>query len=103
MYVFTPGIAKTGALSVKALPAGQNCEVEMFLGVDEHTPVVSTGKMAFVSSGDFQVVQFNIIMPAAYGVYNGFIDVYMGGVKIAGFVAIDQILIPQASFGGVTW
>ena len=103
MYVFSPNAAKTGVLTVKALPAGQNCEVELFLGVNETTKAVTTGKMAFVSSGDFQIVEFNMIMPEAYGMYNVYIDVYMAGVKVAGWIATDQVLIPEASFGGVTW
>ena len=105
--ILAPGSSKTAKVPITAKPAGMASEVEVFLGPNETTKIVTSGRKPFTSTGASQSVSCPITMPtpaagegAAYHVY---IDVYTGGFKFIAGIATEDVVIPGGSIGNITW
>jgi len=99
-----PGQAATGVAPITVQPSGLSCQAELFLGPDETTKVATSGMVAFTSTGVAQSVRFPITMPAVGGVaYHVYLDVYADGVLLVSYVATEDIVIPSATVGPITW
>ena len=102
--ILPPGAAKTPTVPITAKPAGMACEVELFLGPNETTKVVTSGRKLFTSTGTSQNVSCPVIMPTAGGVaYHVYIDVYTGGYKFIAGIGTEDVVIPGGSIGPITW
>ena len=93
MPQFSPGEAKTAIAPITVSPSGLSCEAELFLGPDELTKVATSGRRPFSSTGASQSVRLPITMPSAEGTYHAYIDVYAGGLLIAAYQAIEDVVI----------
>ena len=105
--ILPPGAAKTPKVPITAKPAGMACEVELFLGPNETTKVVTSGRKPFTSTGASQLVSCPVTMPtppagegAAYHVY---IDVYTGGFRFLAGIGTEDVVIPGGSIGPIDW
>ena len=105
--ILAPGAAKTARVPITAKPAGMACEVEVFLGPNDTTKVVTSGRKPFTSTGASQLVNCPITMPtppagegAAYHVY---IDVYTGGFRFLAGIGTEDVVIPGGSIGPIDW
>jgi len=102
--ILAPGSSKTASVPITAKPAGMACEVETFLGPNETTKVVTSGRKPFTSTGASQSVNCPITMPIVEGAaYHVYIDVYTGGFKFIAGIATEDVVIPGGSIGPVTW
>lgn len=102
--VMAPGDARTGIAPITVSPAGLGCEAELFLGPDEATKVATSGLVAFTSAGAAQSVSFPVTMPSPGGAsYHVYLDVYANGYLIVSYVATEDVIIPAASVGPITW
>lgn len=102
--VFTPSVTKTAMVPVDINPAGVACEIELFLGPNATTKSATSGRRAFTSTGASQIVNAPVTMPAASGVaYHVYIDLYVGGIYLAGYTATEDVIIPSGSVGPITW
>lgn len=90
---FYSGSAHAATAPIIVLPSGLSCEVELFLGPDDLTKVATSGLVPFVSTGASQDVYLPIIMPVSEGTYHVYIDVYVEGLLIAAYQAIDDVSI----------
>ena len=95
MPEFASGEAKTAVVSVAAQPPGLDCEVELFLGPNDTTKVASSGRIAFVSSGESQAVLVPVFMPTATGSYHVYADLYAGSHLIAACQAIEDVVVAR--------
>ena len=101
MPQFQPGEAKTAIAPIKVSPSGLSCEAELFLGPDEHTPVATSGRKPFVSTGLSLDVRLPITMPAGEGVYHVFIDLYAEELLIGAYQATEDVVIAPTVAGWV--
>lgn len=95
MPEFAPGESKTAIAPIIVKPSGLSCEAEIFLGPDELTKVATSGRIPFSSTGASQNVRLPIAMPSE-GTYHVYIDVYAGGILIAAYRAIEDVVILPA-------
>lgn len=93
MPQFTPGAAKTAIAPITIKPGGLSCKAELFLGPNPMTKVATSGKILFSSTGAQQAVRLPIIMPSTVGSYHVYIDVYIEGMLIAAYQAIEDVSI----------
>lgn len=93
MPQFAPSEAKTAIAQIVAKPSGMNCEAELFLGPDDATKVVSSGRVTFVSTGEAKNVSLPITMPTAPGTYHGYIDVLAGGLRFLAYKLTEDVVI----------
>ena len=93
MPQFAPSAQKTAVAPITVAPAGLNCEVELFLGPNDATPVASSGIRTFLSTGSPQQVSFPITMPASPGTYHVYVDVYAGGQLILAYIGSEDVII----------
>ncbi|GAJ11294.1 unnamed protein product, partial [marine sediment metagenome] len=93
MPQLAPGESKTAIAPITVKPSGLSCEAELFLGPDEVTKVATSGKRPFSSTGVKQDISLPITMPSAEGAYHAYIDVYAGGLLIAAYQAIEDVVI----------
>jgi hypothetical protein len=103
MNIFVPGEPKTAIVPLTVTPAGQPCTTELFLGLVETVPVVTSGKVAFNSTGTPQNITLPVTMPTAPGTYHVYIDVYMGGSLIKAYQATEDVIIPGVVIGPPVW
>ena len=93
MPEFAPGEAKTAVAPITVKPSGLSCGAEIFLGPDDMTKIVTSGMIAFTSTGARQDVRLPVAMPAAEGDYHVYIDIYTEGILIAAYQAIEDVVI----------
>lgn len=93
MPQFSPGSAHIYIAPITVSPSGLSCETELYLGPDEMTKVVTSGLVAFTSTGASQDIRLPVTMPSTEGTYHGYIDVYAGGVLIGAYVLIEDVVI----------
>lgn len=99
-----PGQAAAGVAPITVKPSGLSCQAELFLGPDGATKVATSGMVAFSSTGVAQSVRFPVTMPAAGGVaYHVYLDVYADGILLVSYVATEDVVIPTATVGPITW
>lgn len=93
MPEFVPGEAKTAVAPVVIRPAGLSCEAEIFLGPDETTKVVTSGRIPFTSTGASQDVRLPVAMPAAEGTYHVYVDVSVEDLLIGAYQAVEDVVV----------
>ena len=93
MPPFSPGEVKTAIAPITVKPSGIDCEAELFLGPDDATKIVSSGRVPFVSTGATKNVSLPITMPSAEGTYHGYIDVFAGGLRFLAYKTISDITV----------
>ncbi len=98
MPQFAPGVAKTAIAPIVAKPSGMNCEAELFLGPDDATKIVSSGRVPFVSTGAAKNVNLPITMPGSPGSYHGYIDVFAGGLRFLAYRLTEDVIIAQPQY-----
>ena len=102
--VFAPGVIKTAKVPIDVDPSGLSCEIEVFLGPNASIKTVTSGLKSFISTGLLQIVNAAITMPAVAGAsYHVYIDLYVGGMYLAGYQATEDVIIPSGSIGPITW
>lgn len=102
--VFAPGVTKTAIAPITVAPSGLSCQVELFLGPNDTTKVATSGLKAFTSTGAQQNITLPVTMPTAGGVaYHVYLDVYVAGILVLAYVATEDVIIPSASVGPITW
>jgi hypothetical protein len=101
-YVFGPGDHKTARVPVTVQPAGLNCSVKLFLGVNESNEAASA-TVNFVSTGGAQTITLPVTMPTAYGQYHVYIDLMAESFLLVGFVATEDVIIPGGTVGPPVW
>lgn len=102
--ILGPGEARTAVAPITVSPSGLSCSAELFLGPDEATKSATSGIIAFTSTGAAQSVRFPVTMPAVGGVaYHVFLDVYANGILLVSYVATEDVIIPAATVGPITW
>jgi len=102
--VMAPGASATASAPITVAPGGLSCEAELFLGPNDTTKVVTSGKKPFTSTGAPQSVSFPVIMPSPGGVaYHVYLDVFAEGIPIVAYVATEDVIIPSGSVGPITW
>ncbi|MBA7646234.1 hypothetical protein ES703_53996 [subsurface metagenome] len=95
MPQFTPGEGRVAIATFPVKPAGLSCEAELFLGPDEVTKVATSDRIGFTSTGAEQSVNLPITMPTT-GAYHVYIDIYAGGIFLAAYQAIEDVVIAPA-------
>lgn len=93
MPEFAPGETKTAIAPITIMPAGLSCEAEVFLGPNDLTKVVSSGRIPFTSTGASQNVHLPVAMPATAGTYHVYIDVFAEGNRILAYQATEDVVI----------
>ena len=103
--ILGPGSSHVAAFPVTMTPSGQPCTVELYLTKDSGaTKTATTGPQAFTSTGSAQSVPMPaLVMPTVSADYQVFIDAKMGGVLVKGFIGSDDVIIPGAIIGPVSW
>lgn len=103
--ILGPGSSHVATVPITATPSGQACTIELYLTPDNGaTKTVTTGPKSFTSTGSQQSVTMpTLVMPTASADYKVFMDVKMGSVLIGAFVASEDVIIPGAVVGPVTW
>lgn len=101
--VFSPGISKTAKVPVTVTPSGLACQLEVFLGPAPTTKAATSGLVSFTSTAAQQVVSAPVAMPAAGGAYHVYIDLYVLGTYLVGYVATEDVIIPTATISPITW
>lgn len=92
MPTFQAGQHKTAAAPVTVIPAGLNCQLELFLGPNEDTKIVQT-TTSFTSIGTQQTVMLGLAMPSDAGTYHVYLDLYVEGNLIGAYQATDDVTI----------
>lgn len=100
--ILGPGVSKVAVVPISISPAGLECVVEIFLGPDENTKVVSKS-VAFTSTGAEQTVRVPITMPTEGGTYHVYGDINSSGYRIVGFIGTEDVIIPTGSVGPIEW
>ena len=95
MPTFAPGAQKTAKAPVTVMPSGLSCQTELYL-VSGSTKVATSGLISFTSTGAAQNITFPITMPSTTGTYKVYLDVFVSGMLIAGFVATEDVVIAVA-------
>lgn len=103
MKIFAPSTPKQPVINITVTPPSAACQIELYLGPNENTKTMTSGLIDFVSLGTPQPLTIPIVMPAVAGTYHVYVDLYIGGVRLAAFLATEDIVIAQATFGGITW
>ncbi|MBA7614750.1 hypothetical protein ES703_22019 [subsurface metagenome] len=93
MPEFAPGEAKVARAPITVRPSGLSCQAEVFLGPNEMTKVATSGLVPFTSTGASQNVRLPLIMPSTEGSYHAYIDVYIEGILIAAYRALEDVVI----------
>ena len=93
MPQFSPSEAKTAIAPITAKPSGMSCEAELFLGPNDATKVVKSGRIPFVSTGAAKNVSLPIVMPSAPGSYHGYVDVFAGGFRFLAYILTEDVVI----------
>lgn len=93
MPQFSPNQSKNAIVPATVQPGGLSCELEVFLGPNESTKVVTSGLKAFTSTGAQQSVAAPVVMPSASGTYHVYIDLYAAGYYLVGYQAIEDVVI----------
>lgn len=98
--IMAPGSTRTAVAPITVLPAGLSCNGELYLGAK----VATSGLVAFTSTGAVQSVRFPVTMPTVGGVaYKVYLDIFVAGILIAAYVATEDVVIPSAVVGPITW
>ena len=93
MPQFAPSESKTAVAPIAVMPSGLSCEAEVFLGPDDMTKVATSGRIPFTSTGASQDVRLPVTMPVSEGTYHVYVDVYVEGLLIAAYQAIEDVII----------
>ena len=102
--VMTPGSARTAVAPITVKPSGLACEAELFLGPNETTKVVTSGRKSFTSTGASQSISLPVTMPTAGGLaYHVYLDVFVAGYRLLAYKAVEDVIIPEGSVGPITW
>jgi len=106
MITFFPGESKIAIIPLTIKPVALDCQVEIYIGPNEQTKTYSSGLINFVSTGQQQNLSLTVVMPEQEGVYHVYIDTYVGGVYLAGYISNEDIAIsadlPAFNFGTVS-
>lgn len=99
------GSSHVATVPVTVTPASQSCTIELYLTTDNGaTKAATTGAKSFTSTGSQQSVTMSaLVMPTASAGYKVFVDVKMGTVLVGAFVGTDDVIIPGATVGPITW
>lgn len=100
-----PGTTKTAVAPITAKPAGMSCEAKLFLGPNDTTEVVSSGRVGFVSTGASQPVRLTITPAAAVAgaSYHVYIDVSTNGYRFLAYKATEDVVVPGGKIDPVVW
>ena len=102
--IMTPGSSRTAVAPITAKPANMACEAELWLGPNETTKVVTSGRKAFTATGSAQSVRLPVVMPVNGGsAYNVYLDCYANGMRFLAYAATEQVVVPGGSIGPITW
>ena len=103
--ILGPGSSHGPSFPITMTPSGQPCTVELYLTKDSGaTKAATTSPQAFTSTGAAQNVPMPaLVMPTVSADYQVFIDAKMGGLLVKGFIGSDDVIIPGATVGPVTW
>ena len=101
--IMLPETTHTAAAPITVSPSGLSCAAELFLGPDEATKVVTSGRKAFTSTGVAQSVRLPITMPTAGGVYHVYLDVNVNGYRLLAYQATEDVIIVTGEVGPITW
>jgi hypothetical protein len=103
--IFIPGSTHTASVSITVVPTGLTMQLEVWLASSptSTTKIVTSGLRSFTSTGAAQTVTAPVTMPVAGGPYTVNIDVFYGGVEVAGFQGTDTISTLGVSIGPITW
>lgn len=102
--VFASGESRTAVAPITVSPSGLSCNAELFLGPNDSTKVATSGLKPFTSTGAQQNISLPVTMPAAGGVsYHVYLDVYVEGIMVLAYVGTEDVIIPSASVGPITW
>lgn len=93
---FAPGSEHAAhALMTNPTPAEWTYQAELYLVRDE-TKEATSGLTTFaLSPGGSSTVDFPVIMPAAEGTYQVYLDVYVGGELLAQYQALEDVVIKE--------
>jgi hypothetical protein len=100
--VLGPGSQRVAKVPIVISPAGLACIIELFLGPDENTKVVSNS-VGFTSTGAEQLVQIPVTMPGSGGAYHVYGDISSEDYRIVGFIGTEDVIIPEGSVGPIEW
>lgn len=90
---FVHGTPKTATFQVTIAPAGQSCQIDLWLGPNSTTKSADAGlSSAFISTGAAEQVTATLTLPAA-GIYNVYVDIYLNGVKVVSFVGLSTVTV----------
>ncbi len=98
MPEFAPSEAKTALAPITVSPSGLACEAELFLGPDDETKVITSGRIPFTSMGVSQDVRLPVTMPDAEGTYHVYLDVYCNSLLVAAYQAVEDVTIAAAEY-----
>lgn len=102
--VIGPGATRTATAPIIVSPSGLSCNAELYLGPDETTKVVTSGMIAFTSTGTPQLMSFPVTMPSPGGfAYHVYLDVYTEGFLLVAYIATEDVLIPAGEVGPIIW
>lgn len=102
--IFGAGSAHSATAPITVAPSGLSCGAELWLGPTEATKTVTSGLIPFTSTGAAQSISFPVTMPTVDGVaYKVFVDVYADGILLVSYVATEDVIIPSATVGPITW
>ena len=100
---FTKSSSHSATASITVAPAGLACTMELFLGPNQTTKTVTSGPIAFTSTGAPQNVVLPVVMPAVGGVtYHVYLDVIVAGA-LTGYQASEDVIIPNVGNPVITW
>ena len=99
------GTTKTAVAPITAEPAGMSCEAKLFLGPNDTTEVVSSGRVPFTSTGASQPVRLTIAPAAAAAgaSYHVYIDVFTDGYRFLAYKATEDVIVPGGKIDPITW
>jgi hypothetical protein len=103
--ILGPGSSHVATVPVTVTPGNQASTIELYLTTDNGaTKAVTTGPKSFTSTGSQQSVTMpTLAMPTTSAQYKVFCDVKMGGILIGAYVGSDDVIIPGATVGPITW
>lgn len=103
--ILGPGSSHVSAFPVTVTPSGQSSSVELYLTADNGaTKAATTGPQTFTSTGAPQSMTMPaLVMPTNSADYKVFVDVKMGTLLVKGYVGNDDVIIPGAVVGPITW
>jgi len=102
--VIMPGVTRTAVAPITISPSGLSCDAELFLGPDDTTKVVTSGRKAFTSTGAAQPVRLPVTMPTAGGAaYHVFIDVFVNSYRLLAYKATEDVIVPSGKIDPIIW